>query len=132
MSDCNIICPAFMEKKELQRIHLIATGGSIMHNLALALHDKGLHLRIVIETRNLAEVQQVLDTGGVDRIMLDNMAPDLMRQAVNLIGGRYETEASGGITEDNIAAVAASGVDYISVGALTHSVKSLDMSLKAF
>ncbi|MGV3641439.1 MAG: carboxylating nicotinate-nucleotide diphosphorylase [Adhaeribacter sp.] len=96
------------------------------------LHDKGLHLRIVIETRNLAEVQQVLDTGGVDRIMLDNMAPDLMRQAVNLIRGRYETEASGGITEDNIATVAASGVDYISVGALTHSVKSLDMSLKAF
>ncbi|MGV3505052.1 MAG: carboxylating nicotinate-nucleotide diphosphorylase [Adhaeribacter sp.] len=96
------------------------------------LHDKGLHLRIVIETRNLSEVQQVLDTGGVDRIMLDNMPPGLMRQAVNLIQGRYETEASGGITEESIAAVAASGVDYISVGALTHSVKSLDMSLKAF
>lgn len=96
------------------------------------LHDKGLHLRIVVETRNLAEVQQVLDTGGVDRIMLDNMSPALMRQAVALIQGRYETEASGGITEESIAAVAASGVDYISVGALTHSVNSLDMSLKAF
>lgn len=96
------------------------------------LQEKGLKLRIVVETRNLGEVQQVLDTGGVDRIMLDNMSPVLMRQAVELIGGRYETEASGGITEETIAAVAATGVDYISVGALTHSNRSLDMSLKAF
>lgn len=96
------------------------------------LQEQGRNLRIVIETRNLREVQQVLDTGGVDRIMLDNMSPELMQQAVTLINGRYETEASGGITEENIAAVAASGVDFISVGALTHSYKSLDMSLKAF
>jgi nicotinate-nucleotide pyrophosphorylase (carboxylating) len=96
------------------------------------LQEKGMNLRIVVETRNLGEVQQVLDTGGVDRIMLDNMSPALMRQAVELIGGRYETEASGGITEETIGAVAASGVDYISVGALTHSNRSLDMSLKAF
>jgi len=96
----------------------------------LTQHDK--NLRIVIETRNLSEVQQALDTGGIDRIMLDNMPPHLMREAVELINGRYETEASGGITEETIAAVAASGVNYISVGALTHSSTSLDLSLKAF
>jgi nicotinate-nucleotide pyrophosphorylase (carboxylating) len=96
------------------------------------LEDQGRHLRIVVETRNLAEVQEALDTGGIDRIMLDNMSPELMQQAVALINGRYETEASGGITEETIVAVAASGVDFISVGALTHSYKSLDMSLKAY
>ena len=89
-------------------------------------------LQIEVETRNLEEVQQVLDTGGIDRIMLDNMPPALLREAVQLIGGRYETEASGGITEETIAEVAATGVDYISVGALTHSIKSMDLSLKAF
>ena len=93
-------------------------------------HNK--KLRIVIETRNLNEVQQALDTGGIDRIMLDNMSPALMREAVQLINGRFETEASGGITEETIAEVAATGVDYISVGALTHSIRSLDLSLKAF
>jgi nicotinate-nucleotide pyrophosphorylase (carboxylating) len=96
------------------------------------LAEKGLQLRIVVETRNLQEVQEALDCGGIDRIMLDNMSPELMQQAVALINGRFETEASGGITEETIAAVAATGVDYISVGALTHSTKSLDMSLKAF
>lgn len=96
------------------------------------LKSQGRSLRIVIETRNLEEVQQVIDTGGVDRIMLDNMSPEQMQQAVALIAGRYETEASGGITEDSIAAIAATGVDFISVGALTHSYRSLDMSLKAF
>jgi nicotinate-nucleotide pyrophosphorylase (carboxylating) len=93
-------------------------------------HNK--KLRIVIETRNLNEVQQALDTGGIDRIMLDNMSPELMHEAVTLVNGRFETEASGGITEDTIAEVAATGVDFISVGALTHSNKSLDLSLKAF
>jgi len=96
----------------------------------LTQHNK--RLPIVIETRNLSEVQQTLDTGGIDRIMLDNMPPHLMREAVELINGQYEIEASGGITEETIAAVAASGVDYISVGALTHSSTSLDLSLKAF
>jgi nicotinate-nucleotide pyrophosphorylase (carboxylating) len=93
-------------------------------------HNK--QLRIVIETRNLDEVQQALDTGGIDRIMLDNMSPALMREAVALINNRFETEASGGITEETIAEVAATGVDYISAGALTHSNRSLDLSLKAF
>ena len=96
------------------------------------LQEQGKPLRIEIETRNLDEVQQVLDIGGVDVIMLDNMSPEEMQQAVALIGKQYETEASGNITEDTIVAAAESGVDYISVGALTHSVKSLDMSLKAF
>lgn len=91
----------------------------------------GLTLKIEVETRNLEEVQEVLDCGGVDRIMLDNMSLDMMREAVALIGDKAETEASGGITIDRIRAVAETGVDFISMGALTHSVKSLDISLKA-
>jgi nicotinate-nucleotide pyrophosphorylase (carboxylating) len=89
------------------------------------------HLAIEIETRNLDEVKQVLDRGGVQRIMLDNFTPDLLAQAVQLIQKRFETEASGGITENTIAAYAETGVDFISVGALTHQVQSLDLSLKA-
>lgn len=92
-------------------------------------HQKSL--AIEVETRNLDEVQQVLDTGGVQRIMLDNMSLDQMRSAVEIIGNKAETEASGGITETTIRGVAETGVDYISVGALTHQVISLDMSLKA-
>lgn len=90
------------------------------------------NLRIEIETRNLAEVEAVLQTGGVDVIMLDNMSVADLREAVARIAGRYQTEASGGITEETIRAVAETGVDFISVGALTHSVKSMDLSLKAF
>lgn len=109
--------------------------GGIAQAIA-ATHDylqkTGRQLPIEIETRSLAEVQQVLDAGGVDRIMLDNMKPALLREAVALIKGRFPTEASGGITEATIAEVGATGVDYISVGALTHSVKSLDLSLKAY
>ena len=96
------------------------------------LEKTGRQLPIEIETRSLTEVQQALDAGGVDRIMLDNMNPQLLREAVALIAGRFPTEASGGITEQTIAEVARTGVDYISVGALTHSVKSLDLSLKAY
>ena len=96
------------------------------------LREKDKELKIEVETRNLDEVQQVLAVGGVDVIMLDNLSPDEMKEAVALIGGRFETEASGNINEKTIVAAAESGVDYISVGALTHSVKSLDMSLKAF
>ena len=88
-------------------------------------------LPVEIETRNLSEVEEVLATGGVDVIMLDNMDLDSMRQAIKLIGGRYKTEASGGVTEMTIRSIAECGVDYISVGALTHAVKSLDLSLKA-
>ena len=96
------------------------------------LQKKGLRLPIEIETRSLAEVQQALDVGGIDRIMLDNMPLAQLREAVALVAGRFPTEASGGITEQTIGEVARTGVDYISVGALTHSVKSLDLSLKAY
>ena len=96
------------------------------------LKSTGKKLQIEIETRNLQEVQEVLQTGYVHRILLDNMPPYLLSQAVVLINRRFETEASGGITLENIRKYAETGVDYISVGALTHSVKSLDLSLKAF
>lgn len=89
-----------------------------------------LDLKIEVETRNLKEVGEVLAAGGADVIMLDNMTPADMRKAVIIINGKYKTEASGGITEATIREVALCGVDYISVGALTHSVKSLDLSLK--
>jgi len=88
-------------------------------------------IKIEIETRNLDEVKEVLQTGGADIILLDNMDSETMREAVNLIDGKIKTEASGGITEENILEMAHTGVDYISIGALTHSVKSMDMSLKA-
>ena len=89
------------------------------------------NLPVEIETRNLSEVQEVLDNGGVDIIMLDNMDMKTLRAAVSLIDGRCRTEASGGVTEETIRAIAECGVDYISVGALTHNIKSLDLSLKA-
>ena len=88
-------------------------------------------LKIEIETRNLKEVQEVLDSQLGDRIMLDNFNYDDTRTAVQMIGKQYETESSGGITLDTISEYAKCGVDYISVGALTHSVKGLDLSFKA-
>ncbi len=93
--------------------------------------EHNLELKIEIEVRNLDELGQVLAKGGVQRIMLDNFTIDDTRRAVELIGGRCETESSGGITKETIRSYALTGVDYISVGALTHSVKSLDMSFKA-
>lgn len=92
---------------------------------------KGKNLKIEIEVRNFDELNQVLAVGSVDRIMLDNFTPADTKKAVALIGGRYETESSGGITFDTLRTYAECGVDFISVGALTHSVKSLDMSFKA-
>lgn len=91
-----------------------------------------LNLKIEIETRSLEEVRKVMDVGGIDVIMLDNMSLSEMTEAVALIGGKYKTEASGNITEETIRSVAECGVDFISVGALTHTVRSLDMSLKAY
>lgn len=88
-------------------------------------------LKIEVETRNLDDVQKVLSTGKVDRIMLDNFTPDQLKEAVDIIGGRLETEASGGINLTNIQTYAATGVDFISVGALIHQARSLDLSLKA-
>jgi len=94
------------------------------------LKEKGKNLKIEIEVRNFDELEKVLQTGGVDRIMLDNFNPVDTKEAVHRIGGRYETESSGGITFDTLRDYAECGVDYISVGALTHSVSSLDLSLK--
>lgn len=93
--------------------------------------NRNLNIPIEIETRNLNEVEQVLNTGCVERIMLDNFQPALIKEAVSMISGRFETEASGGIILQNVKDYAETGVDYISVGALTHSFKSMDMSLKA-
>ena len=95
------------------------------------LKEKGLDLKIEIEVRSLDELQQVLRHGGVDRIMLDNFNLADTRKAVEMINHRYETESSGGITYDTLRDYAECGVDFISVGALTHSVKGLDMSFKA-
>ena len=108
--------------------------GGIPQAIAAAkayLTEKGRDLPIEVETRNLREVEQVMTTGGVQRIMLDNFDPLTLRKAVEFIGGRFETEASGGITLATARSFAETGVDYISVGALTHSAPSLDLSLKA-
>jgi len=94
------------------------------------LNREGLNLKIEVETRNISEVKEALES-GVDAIMLDNMMPSKMKEAVSLANGKCIIEASGGITENTIQEIAECGVDYISVGALTHSFKSLDMSLKA-
>ena len=90
-----------------------------------------MDLPIEVETRNLEEVEQVLTEGGIQRIMLDNYGFDELRQAVARIGGHFPTEASGGITLENARQYALCGVDFISVGALTHSAGSMDLSLKA-
>ena len=95
------------------------------------LKAKNKDLKIEIEVRSIDELNQVLEHGGVNRIMLDNFSVEDTRMAVDLIGGKYEIESSGGITLDTIRSYAECGVDYISVGALTHSVKSLDISFKA-
>jgi nicotinate-nucleotide pyrophosphorylase (carboxylating) len=113
--------------------HVDYAGGiaNAITNAKQYLLDTNKKLQIEIEVRNLEELEEVLQTGGVDRILLDNFKFDVLKQAVAMIEGRYITEASGGITVDNVADYAACGVDYVSMGALTHSVKSLDMSLKA-
>lgn len=95
------------------------------------LKEKDKNLKIEIEVRNFDELSEALRVGGVDRIMLDNFTPEKTREAVKFVNGRVELESSGGITFDTLRQYAETGVDYVSVGALTHSVKSLDMSLKA-
>ncbi|RPA67021.1 carboxylating nicotinate-nucleotide diphosphorylase [Cyclobacteriaceae bacterium YHN15] len=114
--------------------HIDFAGGikNAITNTISYLKKKDLNLKIEVETRTLEEVQEVLDIGGIDYIMLDNMDYATMREAVKMVAGRYLLEASGGITEDNLRNVAECGVDFISVGALTHQVRSLDISLKAY
>jgi nicotinate-nucleotide pyrophosphorylase (carboxylating) len=113
--------------------HVDYSGGirQAIENANRYVSETGKKLAIEIEVRNLDELEQVLQTGNVNRILIDNFNFADLKQAVNMIEGRYITEASGGITIDNIRDYANCGVDYVSVGALTHSVKSLDLSLKA-
>lgn len=142
--------------RELEK-HAVVTGGGVNHRFGLydmvmikdnhvdysggiaqaidRVHQRfeitGRPLKVEVEVRSFDELQQVLDHGGVDRIMLDNFNVADLKKAVTLIAGRFETEASGGITLANVREYAATGVDYISMGALTHQIRSLDMSLKA-
>ena len=95
------------------------------------LKEKGLNLKIEIEVRNFDELAEAMNCGGINRIMLDNFSVADTKKAVDIVGGKFETESSGGITFDTIREYAECGVDFISVGALTHSVKGLDMSFKA-
>ncbi len=95
------------------------------------LKKEDLDLKIEIEVKDMDEVEEVLRVGNIHRIMFDNFTPELMSRAVKRVGGKYETEASGGITESTLRAYAETGVDFISVGALTHHIKSLDLSLRA-
>lgn len=94
--------------------------------------ENGKDLKIEVEVRSLDDIRRVLAHGGVDRIMFDNFTPALTKEAVELVDGKVETESSGGITLENLREYGEAGVDFISVGALTHSVKGLDMSFKAF
>jgi nicotinate-nucleotide pyrophosphorylase (carboxylating) len=108
--------------------------GSIEEALRRAdayVRDKKPGLKIEVETRSIREVERVLAVGGVHRIMLDNFSPALITEALAIIGGRFETEASGGINLGNIREYAATGVDFISSGAIIHQATSLDLSLKA-
>jgi nicotinate-nucleotide pyrophosphorylase (carboxylating) len=107
--------------------------GKAIERAAYYQAEKGLDLQVVVEARSLADVEEVLaSTGGrVNRILLDNFSPEDTRHAVEMIGDRYETESSGGITLETIRSYAECGVDFISVGAVTHQIKSLDLSLKA-
>ncbi len=113
--------------------HVDYAGGipQALHAARTYLRDKQMSIPIEIEVRNLNEVRQVMEAGGADRVLLDNFSFEALEEAVREINGSLITEASGGITEHNVLQYAFCGVDYVSMGALTHSVKSLDMSLKA-
>tara|TARA_B100000767_G_C19748375_1_gene529588 strand:- start:170 stop:1012 length:843 start_codon:yes stop_codon:yes gene_type:complete len=102
-----------------------------IHKTKQYLKDEKLNLDIIVETRNLNEVNEVLREGGVRRILLDNFSFSDTKKAVKAINNKFETESSGGITEDNILEYAKCGVDFISLGALTHTIKNFDLSLKA-
>jgi nicotinate-nucleotide pyrophosphorylase (carboxylating) len=113
--------------------HIVYAGGieKAIRNTREYLKKNNRKLKIEIEARNLDDVAVILSVGGVNRIMLDNFSIEDTKTAVKQIGGRYETESSGGITLETVRAYAECGVDFISVGALTHHIRSLDMSLKA-
>lgn len=112
--------------------HITSSGGvrQAIESVRKYMHEQSIRLKVEIEAANMDQVRQILEIGQVDRIMLDNFTPETATEAVKLINGEYELEISGGVTLDTVRAYAATGADYISVGALTHSVKSLDLSLK--
>ena len=113
--------------------HIDFAGGiaNALDRCAAYQKEKGLNLKVEIECRSFDEINQVMAHGGADRIMLDNFSVEDTKKAVELIDHKFETESSGGITYDTLRDYAECGVDFISVGALTHSVKGLDMSFKA-
>jgi nicotinate-nucleotide pyrophosphorylase (carboxylating) len=113
--------------------HIDFAGGieNAINRVKQYLKEKYKPLKIEVEARSIADIRTIMKIGGIHRIMLDNFSLDLTREAVKLIDGNYETESSGGITLENLRSYAECGVDYISVGALTHQIKSLDLSLKA-
>jgi len=113
--------------------HIDFSGGvkPALSKIESFMKEQNLDLKIEVETRNLQEIEEVLETGIAFRIMLDNFSPDQIREAVAFISGRVETEASGGINESTLVSYAETGVNFISMGALTHHVKSFDLSLKA-
>ena len=138
------ICPLALQSLQAQDLRIEPLNwwvGMKNPKLQLLIHGKDLKgadviakkpgLKIEVETRNLGDVKKVLATGKVNRIMLDNFTPEQIKEAVALIGEQIETEASGGINLSNIQTYAAAGVDYVSVGALIHQARSLDLSLKA-
>ena len=114
--------------------HIDFCGGITKAILAVKTYQEknNLKLPVEIEARNLVDVEEIMNTGNITRIMFDNFNPELMKQGVAIVNGQYETEASGGITLETVRSFAETGVDFISVGALTHSSTSLDLSLKAF
>lgn len=113
--------------------HIDYSGGvhEALAQITSYLKEKNKSLLIEVEARTISDVMKILDSGIAFRILLDNFTPSLLKEAVELIDGRVQTEASGGINEDNVVAYAETGVDFISMGALTHQIKSLDLSLKA-
>jgi len=113
--------------------HIDFAGGieNAILNAQKYLKEKNKNLKIEVESRNLEDIKTILNTGGIDRIMLDNYTIEETKKAVQFINGKVETESSGGITLENVRDYAECGVDYISIGALTHQIKSLDLSLKA-
>jgi len=112
--------------------HIASAGGitKAFQQCKAYLSARGLQMKIEIETKNIDEVNEVLSLEGVDRIMLDNFSLEMMKKAVSIINHRIEIEASGNVSLDNVRSIAKTGVDYISIGALTHSVSSLGISLE--
>ena len=124
--------PDHCNRKSFQNKHAVHRPHHTTPIRGQYLQSNNLNIPIEVETRNLDEVKEALQLGIADRIMLDNFTPDQIREALKIINKQVTTEASGGITIANLREYADTGVDYISIGALTHSVKSLDLSLKIF